>query len=104
MVILVTYLCHGATPGRVARLTQEFDIDPATLARWRRWWRDDFPATRFWRQHRATFFTLGQGGQEPLVFLIDHYLHGPEPGPPAHEEVQALLSFFAPLSTFAPAL
>lgn len=103
LVILVTYLCHGATSRRVDRLTREFDIDPATLARWRQWWREEFPATNFWHQHQAGFFTLASAGQEPLVMLVEHYLIDPVHDPPKTEDVHSLLLFLAPLSTSAPA-
>ena len=104
LVILVTYLCHGATSRRVDRLTREFDIDLATLARWRQWWREEFPATSFWHQHQAGFFTLAPAGQESLVMLVEHYLTDQAHGPPHTEAVRALLLFLAPLSTSAPAL
>jgi hypothetical protein len=103
LVILVTYLGHGATSRRVDRLTREFDIDPATLARWRQWWREEFPATSFWHRHQAGFFILTSAGQEPLVMLVKHYLIDPGHDPPTTEAVHALLLFLAPLAASVPA-
>jgi len=103
LVILVTYLCHGATPRRIDRLAREFGIDPATLARWRRWWREDFPGTPFWRQRRADFFTQASEKKEPLVVLVEHFLIAPGHDPPGAMEARSLLAFLAPFSASAPA-
>jgi hypothetical protein len=53
VVVLVTTLVHGVTPRRAAELRAELGVDRRTLARWRHWWRSHFPASRFWREHRA---------------------------------------------------
>ena len=55
IVVLVAILRHGATDARMARLCEVVSVDRRTLERWRRWWRDAFTATPFWRIARARF-------------------------------------------------
>jgi hypothetical protein len=55
MHILLTALQHGLTDKRRRELVERLDIPPQTLARWRRWWRDVFPASRCWRAERSQF-------------------------------------------------
>ncbi len=53
VVVWVTAMAHGVTPRRAAELRAQLGIDRRTLARWRRWWREHFPASAFWREQRA---------------------------------------------------
>lgn len=54
VVVLVTALAHGATPKRVARLRLlAGGVSLQTVERWRRWWREVFPATPFFRELRG---------------------------------------------------
>ncbi len=54
VVILVTTMMHGLTPKRMATLSRELDVSPETVARWRRWWREEFPQTSVWAALRGT--------------------------------------------------
>lgn len=49
VVVLVTAMCHGVTRQREAKLRALFGVSRRTLERWRRWWQETFPQTRFWR-------------------------------------------------------
>jgi hypothetical protein len=51
----VAILRHGVTTARIDRLSQAVGVDRRTVERWRRWWRERFPATPFWKVTRATF-------------------------------------------------
>jgi len=53
IVVLVAILRHGVTASRMERLSQAVGVDRRTVARWRRWWREGFTATRFWQLARA---------------------------------------------------
>ncbi len=53
VVALVTALRHGANARRAAELGRAIGASRRTLARWRRWWREIFTATPFWRAARA---------------------------------------------------
>ena len=55
VVVLLTALSAGLSGQRVATLRREFGVDRRTLERWRRWWREVFPQTLFWKTARARF-------------------------------------------------
>ncbi len=55
VVVLLTALSAGLSGRRLATLRKEFGVDRRTLERWRVWWRDVFPETRFWKTARARF-------------------------------------------------
>jgi hypothetical protein len=59
MMVLISAMLHGATPPRVARLSQLLGVCRRTLARWREWWRTAFVQSRFWQAARATFMPAG---------------------------------------------
>ncbi len=52
-VVLVTVLRHGPSPPRLRLLREQLGVDPATVARWRVWWRDAFAESPFGRSLRA---------------------------------------------------
>ncbi len=45
----------GVSDARLERLSEVVSVDRRTIARWRKWWRDTFTATPFWRMARAGF-------------------------------------------------
>lgn len=55
VVLLACVLRQGPTPWRVARLRALLGVTADTLARWHRWWRDDFVQTAFWKAVRSRF-------------------------------------------------
>jgi hypothetical protein len=55
IVVLVAIMRHGVTASRMEGLSQAVGVDRRTVERWRRWWREGFTATRFWKVARATF-------------------------------------------------
>jgi len=55
LVILVTALEHGLSPQSRQWLIETLDIWPQTLARWRKWWRETFVASRLWQAQRGHF-------------------------------------------------
>ena len=55
IVVLITALHHGLTDQRRNRLIEELAIPAQTLWRWRRWWRERFVATRWWRALAGQF-------------------------------------------------
>jgi hypothetical protein len=55
MVVLISALEHGLTPRRRQWLIDTLDIWPQTLSRWRKWWREVFPASRCWRAMAGGF-------------------------------------------------
>ena len=53
VVILVSAMRQGPTPRRVRELTKLFDVDRRTIYRWRDFWNEHFPQTKFWKVARA---------------------------------------------------
>lgn len=53
VVVVVTAMRHGVTGRRVAALEAAVGASRKTLARWRRWWTEAFPATAFWQRARG---------------------------------------------------
>lgn len=49
VVLLVPILRDGLTPARFRRLEKALPVSRRTVQRWRRWWREIVPLTRFWR-------------------------------------------------------
>jgi hypothetical protein len=55
IVVLITALHQGLTDQRRHRLIEALDVAPQTLWRWRRWWREQFVATRCWKALAGQF-------------------------------------------------
>ena len=55
VVLLVPILMQGPTRMRLQGLREMFAVSVRTLRRWRRWWRETFPASRFWLEVLACF-------------------------------------------------
>lgn len=53
--VLVSAMVHGLTEKRAAALRDLVGVSMRTLARWRAWWRQVFPQTRFWHAARGRF-------------------------------------------------
>jgi len=52
-VLLLPVLREGPTPERLSRLEEVFTVSRRTLLRWRRWWREAVPRSRFWQARRG---------------------------------------------------
>jgi len=93
-VVLLPVLREGPNAQRLSRLEERFSVSRRTLLRWRRWWRETFPASRFWQAAR------GQWAQpvatEALPGSLLAAFASPEsPG----EQMLAVLRWLAPLSS-----
>ena len=69
LVILVTAMEHGLSAKRRKQLIEQLDLYPQTLARWRRWWRKIFPASRCWQANRGRFIPPVDVSQLPGALL-----------------------------------
>jgi hypothetical protein len=92
VVVLVSAMRHGATPPRVARLTALVGVSPRTLARWRRWWRETFATSRFWRGAAGRFGTPIARTCLPLS-LLERFAGD------VRDRLVATLRFLGPLTT-----
>ena len=91
VVVLIAILRDGVSDARLERLSEVVSVDRRTIARWRRWWRDAFPATPFWRAARAAFMPPPDGTRLPAA-LIDRF------GGDAQDRLVALLRFLGPVT------
>jgi len=92
VVLLATACESGLSRRRVAALRERLGVSERTLRRWRTWWRERFPGTRFWRTARAGFVPPVAVDALPAS-LVERFV-GAEP----IEQVVRLLRFLGPLS------
>ncbi len=55
LVVLVSALAHGLGVRHRMELCERFGVSECTVLRWRRWWRDTFATTPWWRVARGQF-------------------------------------------------
>jgi hypothetical protein len=91
IVVLIAILRSGATDARMERLGEIVSVDRRTVGRWRRWWRETFITTPFWRIARARFMPPLDHGGLPMS-LLDRF-SGDEA-----DRLIALLRFLGPLT------
>lgn len=92
VVVMVTALQSGLSAGRFQALREHLGVDRRTLARWRRWWRETLPASRFWRGARGHFAQPLDAGDFPGALLVRF-------GGDARARLVGLLRFLSPLTT-----
>ena len=93
MVVLMMAMEHGLSEKRRKQLIEQLDVYPQTLARWRRWWREIFPASRSWQADRGHFIPPVDISQLPGALL------GRLSGEDLQHRVCLLLRLLAPLTT-----
>lgn len=69
VVILVAAMRQGPSPRRVRELSELFGADRRTINRWRRFWRERFPLTRFWKVARGRLVPAVEAGLLPRALL-----------------------------------
>jgi hypothetical protein len=95
-VLLLPVLREGPTPQRLSRLEELFAVSRRTLLRWRRWWREAVPHSRFWQARRGDW-----ASPVPLATLPGALLAGFSHLAAAGERVLAALRWLAPLGAGA---
>lgn len=78
VVVLITAMRAGLTARRGAQLRAWLGVSVRTVARWRAWWRERFPASPFWREQRGRFVPALAPGELPGT-LLDRF-GGTRPG------------------------
>ncbi len=91
IVVLIAILRDGMTDARMERLGEVVSVDRRTVERWRRWWRDTFTATSFWRSARARFMPPVDHTSMPAALIERFTGDGAEP-------LVALLRFLGPIT------
>jgi len=95
-VLLLPVLREGPTPQRLSRIEEAFAVSRRTLLRWRRWWREVVPSSRFWQARRGDW-----ASPVPLAALPGSLLAGFSELVAVSERVLAALRWLAPLSAGA---
>ncbi len=97
-VYLAVVLMLRSPPGSGSgqELCDLFSIPACTLKRWRTWWRNDFPMTRFWQSMRGRFTppVVIDGLPQSLVSRFE--------GESMSDRLTQALRWMAPLSTRMP--
>lgn len=91
VIVLLCAMTQGVTPRRARQLRTQLGVDRRTLVRWQRWWREHFPASRFWREQRARLSPVLSGEGLPGT-LLDRFAPKREP-----DGIVSLLHFLAPV-------
>lgn len=92
VVVLASALEGGITEKRAEELRQIVGVSVRTLRRWRKWWREIFPKTPFWKQARGCF-ARPLNVEELSASLLAAFL-GNE-----RERLIACLRFLLPITT-----
>ncbi len=91
VVVLVSALRCGATPTRMARITELLGVSRRTVNRWRQWWTEVFPQTRCWAAGSGLISVPVPTGQLPQS-LLERFAE------PMEAALQALLRFVLPVT------
>ncbi len=94
LVVLLPVLREGPNAQRLSRLEERFCVSRRTLLRWRRWWRETFPASRLWQAARGLW--VQPVATEALPGSLLAVFAGPAS---LGEQVLAVLKWLAPLSS-----
>jgi hypothetical protein len=92
-VVLASAMQCGVTPTRARKLRELLGVSLRTLARWRRWWRDAFLQSDFWRLAKARFSPAVAEREAPSSLLERFGLDDGD------ARLVALLRFLGPLTT-----
>ena len=93
VVVLVAAMRQGPSPRRVRELTELFDVDRRTIARWCTFWREHFPQTRFWKLARGRFLPRLSIAVLPRA-LLEAFIHSFD----SREDWEDLLRFLSPIT------
>jgi hypothetical protein len=92
VVVLKTALHQGLGAARLAALRIALPgLDRRTVERWRRWWREDFAGSPFWKAARARFMPPVPEEHLPLGLCERFEIDAPD-------GVVTLLRFLAPIT------
>lgn len=66
-MVLISAMLNGRSL-EMKKIISEFNVDIKTLKRWRQWWKDFFPTTKFWKKFKGQL--LGEVEFFPLDILV----------------------------------
>lgn len=91
VLVLVMAMEQGLADFRTNRLARELGVSRRTLERWRRWWREVFPATPVWRAARGRVWPPVRDTELPAG-LLERIAGSPQ------DRVLGVLRLLLPLS------
>lgn len=91
VVVLVSAMGHGATPVRMRKLREHLGVSRRTVERWRRWWRETFAESAFWRTARTALVPPVAADLLPAS-LLERFEGG------AEARLLGLLRFLGPIT------
>jgi hypothetical protein len=94
VVVLASALQHGVSAFRERRLKELFGVSRQTLLRWRTWWLEAFPVSRFWQSLRGRFMPVVDETVLPRS-LVERFVDYPVGG----GALVGLLGVLQPIST-----
>jgi len=94
VVVLVSAMRQGPTPRRVRELKKLLGVSRRTIYRWRDFWNEYFPQTKFWRTARARLVPVFEIVDFPRS-LLEAFVRADED----RDGWGELLRFLSPLST-----
>jgi len=94
VVVLVSAMRQGPSPRRVRELSRLFGAERRTVARWQLFWREQLPASPFWKVARGRLPPSPELVLLPKA-LLDGFLRGEDP----REGWGRLLRFLSPITT-----
>lgn len=74
-MVLISAMLNGRNP-ELEKIMSEFNVDIKTLKRWRLWWKDFFPTTKFWKTLKGKL--CEEVELFPLDFLMILQKNNPE--------------------------
>ena len=94
VVILISAMRQGPTPRRVRELTELFGVGRRTISRWRVFWNEHFPQTKFWKVARARLVPVFEIVDFPRS-LLEAFVHAGDD----RDGWGKLLRFLSPITT-----
>lgn len=91
--VLVSAMRQGPTPRQMRELSSRFGADRRTIARWQRFWTEQFPRTKFWKLARAQLVPVLEIVALPFS-LLSTFLGSDDP----YRSWEKLLRFLSPIS------
>ena len=73
IISLMSIMTHGATKDRLRKLEEELKISPQTIMKWRKWWREDFFKSDYWKVQKG-YHSLMIKGEDFLSSLLENFI------------------------------
>lgn len=76
--IFISIMTCGINKRRIALIEKYFGVTvrESTWRRWRKWWRDEFVITKFWRQEKGRLAPTAEITQGPFPRVIFNFYRG----------------------------